>query len=350
MELVIIFLATVLFAIYAFLIITADSTITNAILTCKKEIALENIKMTSISMNRLVENMKARNELDNKKLIKKGKDLKNKLDENQKNLERLEKGKLSFVDFLSLAGYRLIQILKWDGTNGFVKKLNAQCIQFKEKKEAVNYAYYILANLIGCIALGTIVSLAFLGVLLSFNLGVKAIIFAICVFVVFGLIGYLPLDDVNSVVNSRKEEIENQFPQVASQLTLLTISGMEVSQAWKLVAESGEGVLYDEMSRVLLDLNNNVSPAEAYTKMMVKCNNNYVNKLATAIIQNISKGNSEIVTLFRRLNDECWMERKHSSKKMGEKIQSKLLVPTLLMFGGILLLVVVPVLSGFNFI
>ena len=87
MELVIIFLATVLFVIYAFLIITAESNITNANLTCKKEIALENIKMTSISMNRLVENMKAKNEMDNKKLIKKGKELKKKLDENQKNLE-----------------------------------------------------------------------------------------------------------------------------------------------------------------------------------------------------------------------------------------------------------------------
>ena len=197
--------------------------------------------------------------------------------------------------------------------------------------------------------MGVVVFVLALGVLLSLNMGIKSLILALCIFIIFGLAGYLPLDNLNSIINERKEEIDNQFPQVASKLTLLTVAGMEVSQAWKLVADSGEGVLYDEMSRVLLDLNNNVSPAEAYTKFMIKCNNNYVNKLATAIIQNVSKGNAEIVTLFRRLNDEAWMERKHSSKKMGEKIQSKLLVPTLMLFGGIILLVIVPVLSGFNF-
>ena len=72
-------------------------------------------------------------------------------------------------------------------------------------------------------------------------------------------------------------------------------------------------------------------------------------KLATAIIQNLSKGNAEIVKLFRSLNDESWMEHKHNARRMGEKIQSKLLLPTMLMFGGIIILVIVPVMSGFSF-
>ena len=82
--------------------------------------------------------------------------------------------------------------------------------------------------------------------------------------------------------------------------------------------------------------------------MHVKCNNKYVTKLASAITQNMSKGNSEIVKYLKELNDESWMERKHSSRRMAEKVQSKLLVPTLLMFAGILILVIVPVMSGFN--
>jgi len=349
MEIIIIAIATILFIVYAFLIMTAGSNITEAIITCRKETAEENIKMTTIKLNKLVAKMQRRKDLKDKVEIRKGKKLKAKLDENQKALARYEKGKLGIGDLLPVAGYRFIQMMKWDGTNNFVKKLNAQCVQFKEKKEAINYTYFVLANLIGSILLGVVVFVLALGVLLSLNMGIKSLILALCIFIIFGLAGYLPLDNLNSIINERKEEIDNQFPQVASKLTLLTVAGMEVSQAWKLVADSGEGVLYDEMSRVLLDLNNNVSPAEAYTKFMIKCNNNYVNKLATAIIQNVSKGNAEIVTLFRRLNDEAWMERKHSSKKMGEKIQSKLLVPTLMLFGGIILLVIVPVLSGFNF-
>ena len=349
MEVIIILIATILFIIYAFLIMTADGNITEAIVTCRRETAEENIKMTTLSLNKLVNLMQRRNELKDKKMIKKGKKLKATLDENQKALARYEKGKPGLGDLIPVAGYRLIQLLKWDGSNTYVKKLNSQCVQFKEKKEAINYSYFVLANLIGSLALGIVVALALLGIFLSLHWGIKSAIFALGAFILFGVFGYLPLDNLNSIINNRKEEIENQFPQVASELTLLTVAGMEVSQAWKIVAENGDGVLYDEMSHVLLDLSNNVSPAEAYSKFMVKCNNNYANKLATAIIQNTVKGNSEIVSLFRRLNDECWMERKHSSKRMGEKIQSKLLVPTLLMFGGILLLVIVPVLTGFNF-
>ncbi len=96
-------------------------------------------------------------------------------------------------------------------------------------------------------------------------------------------------------------------------------------------------------------MEHNEPPSEAYSRFITRCSNPYTTKLATAIIQNISKGNAEIVSLFRTLNDESWMEHKHNARRMGEKIQSKLLIPTLLMFGGIMILIIVPVMSGFNF-
>ena len=349
MELIIIAIATLSFIVYVFLLITANENITEAILTCKKETAIEEHKNLTAEINILVEKMQRKKEMDDKKSIKKGKALKKKIDEVQKRIEKYESGKLDFEDFLPIVGYRFIQFMKWDATNIYIKKMNAKCIQFKDKKEAINYSYYIIANLIGCIMLGAVVSIAALSILLSFGMGIKALIIALCIFVVIAIIGYLPYDNVNVVVNKRMEEIDDQFPQVASKLSLLTISGMEVNQAWKLTSCSGEGVLYEEMNKVIIDLNNNVPVADAYSKFMTKCNNNYTNKLGTAIIQNTSKGNSEIVELFVRLNNESWLERKHSSKRMGEKIQSKLLVPTLLMFVGILILIIVPVLSGFNF-
>ena len=177
----------------------------------------------------------------------------------------------------------------------------------------------------------------------------RSFLIGIVIFVIFGLLGYIPYDSVNAVVSKRQEDIEREFPQVISKMTLLTVAGMEVSQAWRLASASGEGTLYKEMKRVLVDFDNNVSPVEAYSKFISRCSNTYTTKLATAIIQNISKGNSEIVTLFRQLNDESWLEHKHNARRMGEKIQSKLLLPTMLMFGGIIILIIVPVMSGFNF-
>ena len=185
MEIIIIAIATILFIVYAFLIMTAGSNITEAIITCRKETAEENIKMTTIKLNKLVAKMQRRKDLKDKVEIRKGKKLKAKLDENQKALARYEKGKLGIGDLLPVAGYRFIQMMKWDGTNNFVKKLNAQCVQFKEKKEAINYTYFVLANLIGSILLGVVVFVLALGVLLSLNMGIKSLILALCIFIIF---------------------------------------------------------------------------------------------------------------------------------------------------------------------
>ena len=341
-------LASALFVIFAILFLTAGDSLAKALIVCNVEIQTETIKKTQIEMNLLAEQMKKSGQQDKKKL-KQGKVLKKKQDEARKQLEILKKGKISVLDIIPLAGYRMIQILDWDGTSDVVKKLNQKCIQFKEKKEAINYTYYLLASLMGNLLLGAVMLFLGMGFGFAMQMGTRSIIIGVACFAVFALIGYLPYDSVSQIVTKRQEDISRQFPQVMSKLTLLTVAGMEVSQAWKLASVSGTGTLYEEMNRVLLDFDNNVSPVEAYSRFITKCNNLYTTKLATAIIQNTSKGNSEIVSLFRQLNDESWLEHKHDVRRMGEKIQSKLLLPTMLMFAGIIILIIVPVMSGFNF-
>lgn len=341
--------ATVGLLFFLFLFLSADENIMGAIITCRKETETENIKKTQIELDLIVDYMKRTKDLKDKERVNRARELKKNLEPAQKKLARLEKGKAGMGDIIPIAGYRMMQLLHWDGRNDTVKKLYNQCVQFKEKREAMNYTYYILGALIGYGILGGVCFFATLGLTLAMGLGIKAVIFSVVVLVLFAMAGYVPYDNVNIIVRNRKEEIENQFPQVVSKLTLLTVAGMEVNQAWKLTSGSGVGVLYQEMERVLVDLNNNVSPTEAYSKFITRCNNPYTTKLATAVIQNASKGNAEIVNLFRRLNSESWLEHKHSARRRGEQISSKLLVPTLLMFAGIIILVIVPVMTGFSF-
>ncbi len=341
--------ATVGLLFFLFLFLSADENIMGAIITCRKETETENIKKTQIELDLIVDYMKRTKDLKDKERVNRARELKKNLELAQKKLARLEKGKAGMGDIIPIAGYRMMQLLHWDGRNDTVKKLYNQCVQFKEKREAMNYTYYILGALIGYGMLGGVCFFAALGLTLAMGLGIKAVIFSVVVLVLFAMAGYVPYDNVNIIVRNRKEEIENQFPQVVSKLTLLTVAGMEVNQAWKLTSGSGVGVLYQEMERVLVDLNNNVPPTEAYSKFITRCNNPYTTKLATAIIQNASKGNAEIVNLFRRLNSESWLEHKHSARRRGEQISSKLLVPTLLMFAGIIILVIVPVMTGFSF-
>ena len=342
-------IGTVGFLVFGFLFITAGKEITEGLLTVKKEMESEKILKCQIEMDRIVAEMRKTGDLSDKKSVTKARQLKRKQDEAKKQLARYEAGKIGLFDMIPVAGYRLIQIRKWDATKPFVKELIEKCMQFKNRKEAVGYAFYLIAAMLGYILSGVSVGCLVSGLLMGLGLGNRGLIVGLIIIVGFSLFGYLPYDSVNQIISKRSEEIESSFPQAVSKMALLTVAGIEVNTAWKLTAQSGETTLYEEMSRVLIDLANNVSPTEAYSKFIARCNNKYTTKLATAIIQNISKGNSEIVTLFKQLNDESWMEHKHSARRMGEKISSKLMIPTMLMFAGILIMIIIPVMSGFNF-
>ena len=342
-------LASVFFLLFVVLYLGAGKEISELMIGCCCETQLETIKKTQIDMELLAEKVRKNHGVNKKKDLREAKALQKKLKHAQKMLDTYQKKKIAGMDLIPVAGYHLLQRLRWDAGDKRIKRMFEKCQRFKEKKEAINYTYYIYGNMFGNILLGASLGLWTLGVALAMGMGVRAFVVGGAVVVVFFIMGYLPYDAVNQTVKRRAEEIEHDFPQLVSQMTLLVVAGMEVNRAWKISSKGGQSTLYEEMNRVNLDLENNVAPVEAYSKFITRCNNKYATKLATAIIQNLSKGNSEIVKLFRQLNDESWSEHRHSARRMSEKIQSKLFIPTMLMFAGILILVIVPVMSGFSF-
>ena len=146
--------ATVFFGVFAYLYLTAGEELSETLTASCMEIQQETIRETQIEMLGLAAQLQKDSQFIDRKKIKQGQKLKKKQDEAKKQLELLNMGKLNVLDTVPLAGYRLIQVLTWDATNDLVKKLNQKCMQFKEKKEAIHYTYYLLATLIGNIILG----------------------------------------------------------------------------------------------------------------------------------------------------------------------------------------------------
>ncbi len=349
-------IASVLLAVFAVLFLSADGRIGSLLLASLCDNETEQIKTYKHELTLIAERVRSAGSAQgamkrepDPTLIKRGKKLKKKLEESEKRLAGYEKNGIGLLDMVPAAGYRMMQLVNLDASTGFVNRLYNLCLQFKEKREAMNHAYYLVACLIGNLMLGACMLFLGLGLGLAMGMGAKSFVIGVVLFAVFGLLGYVPYDAVSAQIKTRAASIERDFPRVVSKLTLLTVSGMEVNQAWNLVAASDTGVLYVEMSRVITDIQHNISPVEAYTRFIKRCNNSYTTKLATAIMQNLSKGNSEIVKLLRDLNNESWSEYKHNARRMGEKISSKMMIPTMLLFAGILILIIVPVVGGFNF-
>ena len=138
------------------------------------------------------------------------------------------------------------------------------------------------------------------------------------------------------------------MPQMLSKLTLLVNSGMVVREAWKKVADGGERELYKEMQLTVQEMENGIAELEAYRNFADRCAIKQIRRFASTMIQNMQKGNSEISYFLKELSDEMWEEKKHLVKRKGEAANSKLLIPTAMIFIGILIMIMVPAFLNIN--
>lgn len=146
-------------------------------------------------------------------------------------------------------------------------------------------------------------------------------------------------------LTARRQEILLDLPQVLSKLTLLVNSGMVLRDAWKRVSITGERVLYQEMQNTNLEMENGVAEIDAYRNFAERCNVKELRKFTSLIIQNLNKGNEELAYFMKDLSDEMWEVKKSQVKQKGEKANTQLLLPMMLILIGILIMVMVPVMQ-----
>lgn len=146
-------------------------------------------------------------------------------------------------------------------------------------------------------------------------------------------------------LTARRQEILLDLPQVLSKLTLLVNSGMVLRDAWKRVSITGERVLYQEMQNTNLEMGNGVAEIDAYRNFAERCNVKEIRKFTSLIIQNLNKGNEELAYFMKDLSDEMWEVKKSQVKQKGEKANTQLLLPMMLILIGILIMVMVPVMQ-----
>lgn len=160
------------------------------------------------------------------------------------------------------------------------------------------------------------------------------------------LLGYLVYSDIVGKLNKKREAISRQFPEVVSKLALLVTSGMIMNQAWSETAYSDERELYKAMQKTSQELDNLISPNVAYSEFIRDCNTKETSKLASAIMQNLSKGNAEIGTLLKSMSKEAWSERRHTAKRDAEKARAKLLIPIMILLMDIILMIMIPMFAN----
>lgn len=262
--------------------------------------------------------------------------------------QRLQKGNLKSVSMLAMPGYVLQRRVDAIGKGSLNKTIYAQYAELSGKKYAANCTRQLLAQLLSYPILGVALSLTISVIMLGLGnttggLAVLAVGTALA-----GMLAYALYDDLKDKVAKRRAAISRQFPNVVSKLALLVTSGMTMDRAWKETAVSQEGDIYREMRKVSEERDNLVDPATAYANFIDRCGTKETTKLASAIIQNLSKGNAEIGSLLKGMAHEAWQERRHMAKRDSEKANTKLMIPTMLLFVAILIMIMVPVVTSFS--
>lgn len=179
--------------------------------------------------------------------------------------------------------------------------------------------------------------------------GSRIMILCIAAIVGCALAGYLPYDSIRNRARVRQEAVEVEFGNIISKIALLVTAGMSIVNAIEETSKSGQGVMYDELGLVMDDIKRASTVNAALIRLQCRCDDRYLDKFVSVVAKSYVSGNANLAEDLRVINRDCWLEKKHNARRMGEAAQNKLFIPTMLMFVGLLVVVIVPAMSGFSF-
>ncbi len=240
---------------------------------------------------------------------------------------------------LFCVGFALMKFLKIDSKSKRARKRIKEIAEVQGKRYA-EYYFYVINAAKWTYGFTVLVLLVILGALANSS---AAVLMGV---ILSALLMWYVEEAMNDKLEARRDELLADMPQMLSKLTLLVNSGMVVREAWKKVAYGGEREIYIEMQMTVQEMQNGISELEAYRNFAERCSIKQIRRFASTMIQNMQKGNAEISYFLREMSDEMWEEKKHLVKRKGEAANSKLVLPTTMIFMGILIMIMLPAFLG----
>lgn len=235
-------------------------------------------------------------------------------------------------------GLYLLETFKYSFNTTYDRKLLAAITELQGHKQAV---------MLLKVHWGGKISLMLLSLLFAFfigNLTTPDAGYVLFCFLLPGGIAYFGDRDLFEKVRKRRLAIQLDFPDFVNKLTLLINAGLTVSKAWEKTASdsSRHTPLYRELSSAMQEIRSGMPEHKAYEEFAKRCRVPVITRFISVILQNIRKGNAELVPILRVFANECWELRKSTAKRYGEEASTKMLLPMMLMFVAILLIVGMP--------
>jgi len=164
--------------------------------------------------------------------------------------------------------------------------------------------------------------------------------------VLCGVLYYYFTNQTKNKVKKRSERFMDEFPNAVSTIALLVNSGMILREAWREVSFSGNSELYLEMQKVNDEIDNGVSEVDALFNFAARCVTPDIKKFTSFVVQGLEKGSKDLADALRNQTNELWQLKKQYTLRRGELASSKLMIPLMIMFIGVLVMVMGPIMTN----
>mgnify|MGYP000543243497 FL=1 len=155
----------------------------------------------------------------------------------------------------------------------------------------------------------------------------------------------------------RKKEMQRDYPDVLDKLVLFLQAGFSIRKAMEKLAidyqrnrqkyHMKERAAYEEIVKTCREMEGGVYEADAYERMGKRCKISQYKILSVLLVQNLRKGNQNILELLEREAASAGEERKREARVRGEEASVKLLLPMIMQLIVVLVILMVPAFLSF---
>lgn len=177
---------------------------------------------------------------------------------------------------------------------------------------------------------------------------------------ILGLIGSILIwffmdRTLDNKMKLRNNQMFLDYPEIINKFNLLVNAGMTIRQAWSKIAEDyiqkakkNTRYAYDEMLVTLHELKLGVPEVNAYEQFGQRIGLMPYMKFSSMLVQNLKKGNKNMVDMLRQEAIEAFQDRKETTKRLGEEASTKLLGPMMILLIIVLLIILIPAFVSFQ--
>lgn len=155
----------------------------------------------------------------------------------------------------------------------------------------------------------------------------------------------------------RTEKLELDYPEVVNQLTLLLGAGMNIRQAWNIIATRYltnrqkrivvEKIAYEGIVRMNRRILEGENEKKAYQELANELRSASFHRLIRHLVGNLEKGSKGLCMVLEQETKQAYEQRITQAKKVGEEASTKMLAPLMLMMLVVMAIVMAPAMIDF---